>query len=540
MATSVDEKQLAHEIEQLEKSKFETTQRAGDLTLVDENGNTRRIPIPTNDPNDPLNFSKWRKLGILVSCCWFSIFSLVLVGGVGPIIPVFMEMYIPQGRTPDEIISLSTYPSVTMAGGAFIILPLSMMFGRRPVFLGCCALLIATTIGAATAKTFDVHMACRILQGVATGATESVLPLIITDVSFVNERGKWFAWYWGSQNFVNTVFTISSSYLVAATSWHWFYWVLAILEIVGTIGAFILLPETMYTRSPMLLNGRVIHTDEFGVTTVLTEEEARSRFSDQDMSGSSAASTQKRTFLQELNPCSGIAPNALRIGGGAIWKMAQACSSPAILWAILASSISLGTGIAMTLVYGEVLTKGHGWSQASVGLINVGIFPASIAAMLYAGWFGDKLNIFMAKRNRGIHTPEHTLLILVFPAIVSLVGIVAFAAGSNWPSRISDWGVIMGWTIFEFGFIVVLVTTTHFASEAIPENPGPALAVVIGAKNVVSFGASKGIVPMVHSYNYMVAFMILFGTFAGIFLLGIPLYLLNPMWRKAVAKKNHT
>lgn len=98
------------------------------------------------------------------------------------------------------------------------------------------------------------------------------------------------------------------------------------------------------------------------------------------------------------------------------------------------------------------------------------------------------------------------------------------------------------------------MTTTHFASEAIPENPGPALAVVIGAKNVVSFGASKGIVPMVHTFNYMTAFMIvsttlvsfvlltnifqLFGVFAGIFLLGIPLYLLNPMWRSAVAKKN--
>jgi hypothetical protein len=66
----------------------------------------------------------------------------------------------------------------------------------------------------------------------------------------------------------------------------------------------------------------------------------------------------------------------------------------------------------------------------------------------------------------------------------------------------------IGWTIFEFGFIVVLMTTTHFASEALPNNPGPALAIVIGAKNVVSFGASYGIVPMVHEYNYIVAFMI--------------------------------
>jgi hypothetical protein len=68
--------------------------------------------------------------------------------------------------------------------------------------------------------------------------------------------------------------------------------------------------------------------------------------------------------------------------------------------------------------------------------------------------------------------------------------------------------MFLGWTIFEFGFIVVLVTTTHFASEALPDSPGPALAIVIGAKNVVSFGASFGIIPMVHQYNYMVAFMI--------------------------------
>lgn len=51
------------------------------------------------------------------------------------------------------------------------------------------------------------------------------------------------------------------------------------------------------------------------------------------------------------------------------------------------------------------------------------------------------------------------------------------------------------------------MTTTHFASEAMPENPGPALVMVIGAKNIVSFGASKGIVPMVHKYDYLTAYM---------------------------------
>jgi hypothetical protein len=320
-----------------------------------------------------------------------------------------------------------------------------MMLGRRPVFLTCCGLLVGATMGAARSTTFDAHMACRILQGVATGATESVLPLIITDVSFIDERGKWFAWYWGSQNFVGSIFNVSISYLVAASSWQYFYWMLAILEIAGTIGAIFLLPETRFTRSPMLLNGRVIYTDEFGVTVVLSEEEARLRFGAQDTSsGTVAASTQRMSYLQSLKPWSGVTPKALSIGVSALWRMLQACSSPAIIWAILLSSISLGTGIAMSLVYGSVLTVDHGWRQSSVGLVNVGIFPASLFAMVYAGWFGDKMNLFMAKRNRGVHIPEHTLLILILPGIVSLAGIVAFGAASMWPARVSDWGIIMG------------------------------------------------------------------------------------------------
>lgn len=44
--------------------------RNGDL-LVDAAGAVQRLPIPSTDPNDPLNFSIWEKIGVIVSCCWF-------------------------------------------------------------------------------------------------------------------------------------------------------------------------------------------------------------------------------------------------------------------------------------------------------------------------------------------------------------------------------------------------------------------------------------------------------------------------------------
>lgn len=395
-------------------------------------------------------------------------------------------------------------------------------------------------------------MACRLLQGIAAGSTESVLPLIITDMSFVDERGLWFGVYWGAQNLINTVFLISTSYLIAATSWRWFYWVLSVFAGVGLVGGFFLLSETRYTRSPTSMNGQVIFTDEWGVTHFLTDAEARERLGTVQQE-SNETQAQPKSYMQHLNPISGTAPNALKLGIGAEVKMLQACSSPAVVFAILASSIALGVGIAMSLVYASILTTEFHWTEKSVGLVNVGIFPASLAAMFYAGYCGDKMNLWLAKRRNGVHVPEDTLVQLILPFFIGAIGIIIFAITANSPETHSSWGIIMGksdkpcishlitnktigWTLYEFAFIVVLITTTHFGSEAFPKNPGPALVVVIGVKNIISFGASFGIVPMVHAFDYLTAFMILFGIYVGIFLMGIPVYFFNHKWRAYMSK----
>ncbi|GAB7331063.1 hypothetical protein MBLNU13_g02553t1 [Cladosporium sp. NU13] len=530
---SLEDKEAAIQRQEIVPGKRLEAPETADVNLLDEDGNIRRIPVPSADPNDPLNMSKWRKLGVIVTCCWYSIFSLVLVGGAGPILPFFIEEYAPMGYDVEEIVKLTTYPSLVMALGAFMILPLCIVFGRRPVLLGCCFLLLGSTIGAAKSNSYQTHMACRILQGIATGATESILPLAITDISFLDERGLLYGFYWGTQNCINAVFTITVSYLAADMGWRWFYWLLTICSGFGCLLAFVCLPETRYNRSPMSVRGQVVHTDEFGVTRVLSDEEAREYGAfdaNNILASNNGNSTRKRSFISTLNPVSPVLPNGFKVAGTVLIKMLSALSSPAVIWAILASSISLGVGISMSLTYGTVLTEGFGWAPATVGLVNCGILPASLIAMFWAGWLGDKTNIWLAKRRGGTHLPEDSLVSLILPTI-----------------KYSSWGVIMGWTLQQFGFVVCLITTTHFAAEAYPSNPGPALVLVVGMKNIVSFGkkptrryvvgdieaynstgASFGIVPMVHTWNYLTAYMVLFALFVFIFLLGIPIYFLNP------------
>lgn len=95
----------------------------------------------------------------------------------------------------------------------------------------------------------------------------------------------------------------------------------------------------------MSVRGQVVHTDEFGVTRVLSDEEAREygAFDGNNiLTSDNGASTQKRSFVSTLNPVSPVLPNGFKVAGTVLLKMLSALSSPAVVWAILASSISLG------------------------------------------------------------------------------------------------------------------------------------------------------------------------------------------------------
>jgi hypothetical protein len=116
MASLDDKKTSIEHRESIEGKKLEAPATAN-VNLLDDDGNVRRIPVPSTDPNDPLNMGKWRKLGVIVTCCWYSIFSLVLVGGAGPILPFFIAEYAPLGYGVEEIVKLTTYPSLVMALG---------------------------------------------------------------------------------------------------------------------------------------------------------------------------------------------------------------------------------------------------------------------------------------------------------------------------------------------------------------------------------------------------------------------------------------
>ncbi|KAK6425309.1 hypothetical protein LTR81_002337 [Elasticomyces elasticus] len=519
---------------QVEHVKGEKIKEDGAVLLVADSV-LQKIPIPSNDPNDPLNFSRIRKMTVLLTTCWFSIFSLLSVSGLGSILGTIFQLY-GKEHTPTEIVGLSNYASMVMSVGCVLLLPVAFVLGRRPVFLFAVLVCLICYITAATSTTFNGHVISRIFIGLATGTTESLLPLIIADVSYLDERGFYFGLYWSSQNAISAGLLIAIPYLVAATSWRWFYWFFAIAMAGSLVLAIFALPETKFIRPPMALSGRAVYTDEFGHTHVVSHEEAEQRFgAPLTAETTSSPPPPKRTFAQELKPFHGLPPNALKLWLHTYKKILQSCTAPAVIYALALASIALGIGIAITNIYSTLLQGSYHWSASSVGLFNAGAIPASICAMLYTGYFGDRLTIWLATRNGGMHKPEHLLMQLIFPVLMTVVGIVTIAVAANAPQSYSAWAMVVGWAIYQFAFTCIIITSTTYAAEAIPDCPGAGMVVVVGGKNLVSFGAAQGIIPMVAKFSYLTSLMILLGILLGIAFLGIPIYFLNQKWREVTA-----
>jgi hypothetical protein len=89
----------------------------GNALLVNKDGEIRKIPVPSSDPNDPLNFLPWEKYAVVFCCCWFSIMGLSMASGLGAILNVFFEMYGPQGYSSEQVVFLITLPTLCIGLG---------------------------------------------------------------------------------------------------------------------------------------------------------------------------------------------------------------------------------------------------------------------------------------------------------------------------------------------------------------------------------------------------------------------------------------
>jgi len=197
-------------LNELGSENFNTNGVDSAILKHDPTGQIVLVPQPSDSPNDPYNWSRWKKERFTIAFA----FGCGAVGGksslescpdsnehsgsrwmlnvgntaVGPLLsPAFVEL------AAEFDIGLSNFVQgvqggviVAIAFGSLICNALAVKYGKRPIYLITTVGLMVTCFWAAAAKSFASLVAARVIQGFCMGPLEALVPASIADVWLVD------------------------------------------------------------------------------------------------------------------------------------------------------------------------------------------------------------------------------------------------------------------------------------------------------------------------------------------------------------------
>lgn len=172
------------------------------LLKHDSSGQIVLVPQPSDSPNDPYNWPRWKKemftLAFAYGCgCVGGKFkpdpcrNLLTEQAVGPLLtPAFVPLAEEFG-VPLQRFTLGCNGSciVSIAAGSLFCNTLAVKIGKRPIYLATSIGLLVSCFWAAEVKSFGSLAAARTLQGFCMAPMEALVPASIADIWFVHERG---------------------------------------------------------------------------------------------------------------------------------------------------------------------------------------------------------------------------------------------------------------------------------------------------------------------------------------------------------------
>ena len=183
-------------------------------------GNTEIIlqPRPTDDPNDPLNWTKPEKAWnfTLVSFYILMVFVNLDIGTV-----IWGDTSRELGYTIQENTWGFGINCLGLAFGCILFIPFALKYGRRPVYIISTAVDMATAIWQAKMVTTGDLFGANILSGLAGAISETICQMTIADMFFVHQRGTANGVYVTTVNAGAFLGPVAAGYSAGSQGWRW-------------------------------------------------------------------------------------------------------------------------------------------------------------------------------------------------------------------------------------------------------------------------------------------------------------------------------
>ncbi|KAK4682680.1 hypothetical protein QC764_0021690 [Podospora pseudoanserina] len=483
------------------------------------------VPRPSDDPEDPLNWSRGRKMLAL---------AMVVVYTFGTGLPMTLQYSILADITADTGISTATLVEGT--GYAFLLLgfgclfwqPIALTYGRRGVYLLSTLATVPLMVWTAYSKSGGEWFAHRIIIGFFCAPIEALPEVSIPDVFFAHERGAMMGVYVFSLFGSNFLAPLIGGWFNEAYGWKWTMYFGAIFAAVAFIIMFFFMEETMYFRQG--LEGLEDEQDEIAAAATTTdagEKGEKSSSSSQTVSESPAAIYVKPTLAQKLawfRKMDGR-PTYQHMLKTMYMPFIYLYQFPIVLWAGFIYGINLCWYQVLNGTASPVLANApYNWSSGLVGTIYTGPIVGAAIGCYWAGSIADKFTLWLARRNNGVREPEHRLWPLLVTAVLGAIGLIMWGVGAQHHAH---------WAVLAVGLGILTASVVAGGSVALSYNidcykdiSGDTTTAVILVRNLMGFAIAYGITPWYTNMGLQNCFIM-----AGFLALGCTLTFLFMTWK---------
>lgn len=489
------------------------------------------IPTPSDDPNDPLNWSRAYRyyLAILLSLAIF--FSNFLAAGpTVSMVAITTDFFGPPGPAFEGYIAKASYFFTTTAllqGMSNLIwMPLIVKFGRRPIYVISFVLYTACAAWAGGANSYGSELAARILMGAGAGASETLAPLTISDIFFLHERGTIMAIY--------TCFLgagVGGGILVCGLisinlDWRYCYWVAVALIGAATLLIIFTFPETEYDRAPVTVSDSdSIKELEFRKGSSGPGFSVESRI---ENASPSAARPEpaKRSFVRDLRLFTGV--HTKESFWKLFWRPCVMLFLPPVFWATLVMAVTIGFLVAITSNFATAFSTAYGFQPYQAGLCFISSILGSLIGIFFGGHFSDWVADYLTKRNGGVREPEMRLPAIMISVVTAPLALVLYGEGIG---RDLHWMcATIGLGLLNFSIVQATNVSLVYTIDAYRPVAGEVTVTQFAFKSAFGFLLSFYTNPWISQSGYERAFGAMAGISGAVMLGWIPFY----VWGKRI------
>lgn len=410
----------------------------------DSSGRYVLVPQPSDDPNDPLNWPRWKRDAILGVLCLISVVATVL----SPILAAtsFSLLFVfPVGYTKIALLTGYHLMGVGVAGAFFV--PSARVWGKRHLYLLGTLLVCATSAWGGYAGQqahYTSFLWARIFQGVGLAPFEALVNASVGDLFFVHERGKRMA--------LATVALFGSAFfapvivgkIAESQGFQWsFYWVAIISGLIFPV-VFFCTPETAYVRDAALnldfgsvdfsesdisrsegTEKTSFEADVVDIHATTKSSPAINRFPSPTSDAQLTHVPAKQSFARSLLPFNG------RKTDEAYWKLFlrpfPLFLQPGVLWACVTQGVMIGWTVLIGIVLSAIfILPPLRFTTTETGYLFTSALIGALVGFAISGLFADPIANALTRRNGGVFEPEFRLPLVAFQLLFSGIGLYGF------------------------------------------------------------------------------------------------------------------